>query len=127
MQMNVDIEKTQKYYCSIKTESLCDCNYCKNYYLQIKEAYPAVAVYLASLGVDIEKPFEVTSCKPDENGTLEYLSCWYIVFGSCPDTYRHRIGDVEFRVATSYPSTGIEKEHFVLEFSPILLKAILPL
>jgi hypothetical protein len=43
----VNIEKTQKYYHSIKPESLCDCNYCKNYYEQIKADYPAVASYLS--------------------------------------------------------------------------------
>lgn len=31
---------------------------------------------------------------------------------------------VEFRVATSYTSTGVEYEHFVIEFLPIRLKYI---
>jgi hypothetical protein len=124
--MNVNIEKTQKYYHSIKPESLCDCNYCKNYYEQIKADYPAVASYLDSLGVDIEKPFDISALEP-ENGMLEYCACWYIVFGSCPDDYRLKIGDVEFCVTTSHPSTGIEENHFVLEFSPIRLKMILSL
>jgi hypothetical protein len=122
----MNIKKTQKYYHSIGSESLCNCNYCKNYYAQIKADYPAVASYLASLGVDIEKPFDVSLLEP-ENGMLEYCACWYIVFGSCPDTYRHKIGDVEFHVASTHPSTEIEEEHFVLEFSPIRLKVILPL
>jgi hypothetical protein len=124
--MHVNIEKTRKYYHSIGPESLCDCNYCKNYYSQIKADYPAVASYLLSLGVAIEKPFDVSPLEP-ENGMLEYCACWYIVFGSCPDTYRHKIGDVEFRVASAHPSTEIEEEHFVLEFSPIRLKVIIPL
>jgi hypothetical protein len=124
--VNANIEKTQKYYHSIEPESLCDCNYCKNYYAQIKATYPAVTSYLASLGVDIEKPFDVSPLEP-ENGMLEYCACQYIVFGSCPDTYRHKIGDVEFCVTTSHPSTGIEEEHFVLDFSPIRLKVMLPL
>jgi hypothetical protein len=125
--MNVDMEKTRKYYDSIGQESLCDCNYCKNYYMQIKVDYPEVDLYLSSFGVDIEKPFETSPIEWEENGLLEYDFCQYIVFGSCPDTYSHRIGDVEFRVATDHPSTEIEEEHFVLEFSPICLKAILPL
>jgi hypothetical protein len=124
--MNVNIGKTQKYYHSIGTESLCDCNYCKNYYAQVKASYPEIASYLASLGVDIEKPFELSPLEL-ENGMLEYCACQYIVFGSCPDMYRHKIGDVEFHVASHHPSTEIEEEHFVLEFAPIRLKAILPL
>ena len=125
--MNVDVEETQKYYNSIKQESLCSCNYCKNYYRQIKSSYPAIASYLASFGVDIEKPFETSPLEPDINGMLEYCVCQYIVFGSCTSTYSHRIGEVNFRVASSYPSTGIKEEHFVLELSPIRLKVILPL
>jgi hypothetical protein len=125
--MNVDIEKTKTYYNAIEPESLCDCNYCKNYYTQIKGDYPAIAEYLASFGVDIEKPFETSPLELDADDMLEYCACQYIVFGGCPDTYRHKIGDVEFCVAASYPSTGIREEHFVLEFSPIRLKVILPI
>jgi hypothetical protein len=53
---------------------------------------------------------------------LEYCGCQYIAFGNCEPEYRHRIGDVEFRVATSYPSTGIEQKHFVIEMFPVRLK-----
>jgi hypothetical protein len=61
------------------------------------------------LGVDIEKPFDVSPLEP-ENGMLEYCACWYIVFGSCPDNYRHKIGDADFGVVSAHPSTGIEDE-----------------
>ena len=84
--------------------------------------YPLLEDYLASMGVDIEKPFELSPLEPDLNGILEYCSCQYIVFGSCQTGYSHTVGNVEVRVATSYPSTGIEGEYFVLDFSPIRLK-----
>ena len=84
-----------------------------------------MAEYLASLGVHIQKPFETSPLEPDENGMLEYCGCQYIVFGNCEPEYHHRIGDVEFRVATSYPGTGIEQEHFVIEFSPVRLRSII--
>lgn len=125
--MKVNAEKTRNYYNSIKTDSLCDCSYCKSYYTQIKAEYPEVSSYLASLGVDIEKPFETSPLEPEGNGILEYGGCRYIVFGSCSKTYHHRILDVEFHMASSHPSTGIEEEHFVLELAPIRLKAIFPL
>ncbi|HBF7557054.1 TPA: hypothetical protein KOX55_000395 [Clostridioides difficile] len=123
--MSVDVKKTQKYYNSIADNNLCDCNYCKNYYSQIKSAYPLVADYLASMGVDIEKPFEISPLEIDENGILEYCACQYIVFGNCQISYSHKIGNIEFRVATSYPNTGIKEEHFVIEFYPIRLKWII--
>lgn len=123
--MNVDITKTKEYYAAIADSELCDCSYCRNYKLQIKSAYPEVAEYLASLGVHIQKPFETSPLEPDENGMLEYCGCQYIVFGNCEPEYYHRIGDVEFRVATSYPSTGIEGDHFVIEFFPIRLRSVI--
>ena len=120
--MNVDITKTKEYYAAITNSKLCDCSYCRNYRLQIKSAYPEVAEYLASLGVDIQKPFETSPLEPDENGMLEYCCCQYIVFGNCEPEYYHRISDVEFRVATSHPGTGIDGDHFVIEFLPVRLR-----
>ena len=120
--MNVDIAKTKEYYAAIADSELCDCSYCRNYRLQIKSAYREVAEYLTTLGIDIEKPFETSPLEPDENGMLEYCGCQYISFGNCDSDYHHRIGDVEFRVATSYPSTGIEQEHFVIELYPVQLE-----
>lgn len=122
--MDVDVSATRDYYNSITDSALCNCGYCRNYRLQIKSVLPEVATYLEALGIDIEKPFETSPLEPDENGTLEYCGCQYIVFGSCDPEYRHRIGDVEIRIATSYPSTGIEQEHFVLELFPVRLKLV---
>lgn len=120
--MNVNIDQTRDYYRLLDSESQFDCNYCINYRLQIKTAYPDLAAYLNTLGVDIEKPYETSPLEPDENGFLEYCCCQYIVFGSCPSDYHHQINDVVFRLAASYPGTGIEQEHFVLEFYPIQLR-----
>lgn len=120
--MDIDIRKTQKYYHSISADDLCDCNYCKNYYSQIKSAYPLVAGYLASMGIDIEKPFELSPLEIDEKGFLEYCDCQYIVFGSCKAAYSHKIGNIEFRLTTLHPDTGMKDKYFVLEFDPIFLK-----
>ena len=120
--MNVNISGTRAFYNSITESSLCDCSYCRNYRLQIKSAVLNVAIYLDSWGIDIEKPLETSPLEPDENGMLEYCCCQYIVLGNCEPDYHHKIANIEFRVAKSYPSTGIEQEHFVLEFSPIKLK-----
>ena len=122
--MNVDIAKTKAYYNSIIETSMCDCAYCRNYRLQVKSAFPKVAEYLYSFGIDIEKPLETSPFEPDENGMLEYCGCQYIAFGNCNPEYHHTVDDVEFRIATSYPSTGIEQEHFVLELYPVQLKFV---
>ena len=122
--MNVDIANTKAYYNSITETSLCECAYCRNYRLQVKSAFPKVAEYLYSFGIDIEKPFETSPLEPDEKNMLEYCCCQYIVFGKCAPEYSYKIDDVEFRMATSHPHTGIEKEHFVLELFSIRLKYI---
>ena len=122
--MGIDIEQTRQYYTEIKTEDLCDCDYCKNYYLQVKEAYPLVADYLNELGVDIEKPFEISPLEP-VNGMLEYCVCQYVVYGKISGELVKKIGNVELGIATSYPSTNIRREHFVIDIYPIKLNWIM--
>lgn len=119
--MNVDIDETKKYYYSMNELQLCDCEYCKNYYIKISKKYKSIADYLSHLGIDIAKPFELSFLEADEKGILEYINCQYIAFGDCEDSFYHKIGDVEFFLSKFYPNTNIKKPHFVLEFSPIFL------
>ena len=74
--MNVDIAKTKAYYNSIIETSMCDCAYCRNYRLQVKSAFPKVAEYLYSLGIDIEKPL-----KPHHLNPMKIV-CWNTVVAS---------------------------------------------
>ena len=120
--MNVNVSGTRAFYHSITESSLCGCGYCRNYRLQVRSAFPDVAVYLGSLGIDIEKPFETSSLEPDEHGMREYCGCQYSGVGTCEPEFDRRIADIEFRVAKFHPETGIGQAHFVLEFSPIKLK-----
>lgn len=120
--MKPDIVKTKAYYSNLGPENICGCAYCRNYCAKVKDAYPEVACYLASLGVDIEKPFETSPLEPDEDGYLEYCVCQYVVFGACSSDYSYQIGDVIFGCSDCHPSTKIEEKHFVLDFYPIRLK-----
>ena len=122
--MDINIAKTKEYYTSIGKSLLCDCSYCQCYRKQIRSVYPKVAEYLDSLGVDIEKPFEISPLEPDEKNMLEYCCCQYIVLGKCNSKYSYQIDNVEFRMATSYPNTGVADEHFVIELFPIWLEFI---
>ena len=119
--MKPDLEKTRAYYRNLSPEDICDCAYCQNYCARVKAAYPEVARYLDSLGVDIEKPFEIFLPVPMADGALEYSICQYIVFGSCPEDFTHQIGDVTFGCSDCHPDTKIDEEHFVLDFYPIHL------
>jgi len=122
-----DIEKTKQYYSTLGKDYVCNCYYCENYCLQIKDEYPQIAAYLASYGIDIEKPLKIDIPVPGKNGCCTYDSCEYVVFGSCPDTYNHRIGNVTFFIPSSYPDPIPERKenYWVLAFGPIDLKKCL--
>lgn len=74
----MDIIKTENYYRALNSDSLCSCNYCRNYYKEIKATYPVLSDYLAGMGGDVEKPFEAMPLEPYE-GTIEYSGVQYIV------------------------------------------------
>ena len=80
--MNIDIVKTKEYYNSLSSDMLCDCDYCKLYYAKSRKEFSELALWLDKYGVDIEKPFEVMSLEPDDNGMLDYIGVQYIVFGN---------------------------------------------
>ena len=123
--LRVDLEKTKQYYSSLKQDDLCDCNYCKNYCQQVKTEFPEIASYLASLGIDIEKPFETMPLEPDEMGYIEYISAEYIVYGEPDGFVKTVIDSVTVDVTDTHPSTQINEAHFVIEIYPVRLKWII--
>ena len=118
--MLVNAEKTRAYYAALREEDLCDCAYCRNFRREMAGAYPEVAAYLATLGVEAEKAFETSPLEP-EDGFLPYCGCEYVVFGHCEEDYFHEIGGVTVRPTAFYPRTGLMEAHFVLSVSPICL------
>lgn len=119
--MKADREKTRRYYAALDREFLCSCDYCRLYAEKIRSSYPEVCRYLDLLGVDPEKPYETSPLEPDQHGILTYCACQYVVFGTCQEDFSHRIGEVQFQLAQSYPGTGLLDPHFILEFFPISL------
>ncbi|MCR4949773.1 MAG: hypothetical protein K6A40_00450 [Solobacterium sp.] len=120
----MDIEKTRTYYQNLKEEDVCQCRDCQYFVRHAKAAFPALAEYLASLGADIEKPFELMPLCPDENGQLLYIGEQYVLMGSSEDFVNTEIGGLEIRIADSHPITDISEEHFVIEVSSLSLKVI---
>ena len=118
----MNIEKTREYYSHLTSDDLCQCDYCKNYVKEIKAAYPEVAKYLDSIGIDIEKPFETMPLEPDENENIEYICGQYVVIGSSEGFQPQLVGDIEIDIAIHHPSSNISDEHFVIEIYNILLK-----
>lgn len=113
--MKVDLAKTKAYYQALKEESLCNCEPCKQYYLNARAFLPDLALWLDDNGVQIEKPFEVMSIALDESNEVCYLSIQYVLFGVCPKDFSFSHGDFEIQLANSHPSTEISEAHFVIE------------
>lgn len=117
----MDIRKTKDYYKTLREDDLCDCDYCKNYYKEIKAAYPLLAEYLEGIGVDIEKPFEAMPLEPYE-GWIEYMAVQYVVMGDPSDFAETEVAGVHIGIADSHPMTDIAEPHFVIELYPVTLK-----
>lgn len=121
--MKIDIRKNIDFYNSDDSEP-CQCDYCKNFYDKVEKAYPEIKEYLEQLGVDIKKPFELCSFPSDDNKTILYVGCQYIVFGECEKDFNKKIGNIEFtNNINHHPSTTITDEHFILDFGTIILSS----
>ena len=116
----MDIQRTEAYYRALRQETLCDCAYCRNYYQEIRAAYPALTAYLARLGIDIAKPFETMPLEPYA-GMIEYMAVQYVVMGMPDDFFATDVSGVQIGIADSHPTTDISEDHFVIEISPITL------
>ena len=113
----MDIEHTKEYYARLTEDDLCQCEYCRTYVREIRKALPRLAAYLGSLGVDIEKPFEVLPL--DETAEyMEYLAVQYVVIGSAEGFEENTLEGMDVSVTDSHPMTNIEEDHFVIEIVP---------
>lgn len=119
---NIYWKKNKKYYDSLSYDELCNCQWCTLFYSKARQEYPEIADWLAQLGIDIGKPFEVMSIDPDESGAVEYIAVQYIAFGTCDTDYNRSIGDVNVRITQSYPNPEVEGDYFVLEIGPMQLE-----
>ena len=120
--MKINMKKTKDYYLSEKSEP-CECIDCQNYVTQIKQKNSNIASYLASMNIDVLRPFELLSVDVSDS-EIEYLLCQYIVYGSCEDDYSTCIDNISFGKSNCHPPTNIKEEHFILEFGPIILDRI---
>ena len=111
----MDIEKTKSYYSEIKKEDICNCIYCRNLTDEIKQAYPDVSEFLASLGVDAEKPFEVFLPSDPVNGYMDYYIVQYLIAGDPDDFKETKIGDISIGISDCHPTANYEGEHFIID------------
>ncbi len=117
----MDIERTRAYYAALTAEDLCGCDSCRNFYQEVRAAYPETAAFLDGWGVAIEKPFESFPLGCREAGYEEYRNVQYVVFGGRDGFEPCEVGGVRIGLAESHPVTDIEEPHFVIELEPFRL------
>jgi len=120
--MKIDLLKNLEYYKSDNSIP-CDCEVCKIFYNNIKDKYPKIVAYLEKINVEVLRPFELVWIENNENKTIEYEGCQYIVFGKCDDDFKFQIDEVVFENNICFHSSTdhIKEEHFVLDFGKIIL------
>ena len=119
----MDIEKTKAYYAQIKREDICQCIYCQNLIDEIRQAYPDVAEYLLSSGVDIERPFEVfLPIEDHDKGYMDFPVVQYLIAGDSGGFRETKIGDVEIGISDCHPSAAYEGEHFIIDAGTFHIK-----
>ncbi|KIL35035.1 hypothetical protein SD71_15335 [Cohnella kolymensis] len=76
--LEVDFDRTSKFYNDMDDEIQCDCLSCQNYRLYLKKNN-GVRSFFQQLGIDPFKDGDYTSYGVPENGRLLYLGVYHIV------------------------------------------------
>ncbi len=119
----MDIEKTKEYYVEMKREDICDCIYCQNLIDEVKQAYPDVAAYLLSLGVNIERPFEVfLPIEDHDNGYMDYPIVQYLMVGNSSDFKETKVGNIEIGICDCHPTATYKGEYFIIDAGTFHIK-----
>ena len=111
----MDIEQTKAYYTGIKREDICGCPYCQNFIDEVRHSYPEAAAYLASVGVDIERPFEVLLPTDSADGYMDYHLVQYLIAGDVNDFQETKVGDITITISTCHPAATYKGAHFIID------------
>ena len=113
--LHVDVEKTKAYYSALREEDLCDCEGCRYYRANVRQAFPKIADYLDSLGMDIAKPFHVSYVELEKENKMLYNACCYVAFGECGLDFSQTVDGAVLTRAGACPDSGVEEPHIELE------------
>ncbi len=77
--IDVDVEKTREYYVNPETAPRpCTCTGCRNFREYAKNCPDTLRDFTVSLGIDIEKPYEVYGINETGDGKLLYGGWWHL-------------------------------------------------
>lgn len=124
--LDVNINETKDYY---KSNEICDCLPCQNYYAQVKENFKVVDKFLSELGVNIFRP-DSTSWIEDGN-MIKYLDITYTICGKILEKsgYNFIINDsksIPIMITNKFvPNNHKNKNWFCVSISDITLPFII--
>lgn len=113
--LHIDLEKTRAYYSALREEELCHCEDCRYYRAHVRQAFPKIADYFDSLGMDIVKPFHVSYVELEKESKMLYIACCYIAFGDCGLDFSQTIDGTVLTRAGTCPDSGVEVPHIELQ------------
>lgn len=120
--LRVDIEKTKVYYSALREEDLCDCEGCQYYRAHVRQAFPIIADYFDSLGMDIAKPFHVSYVELEKENKMLYMACCYVAFGECGLDFSQTFDGAVLTRAGACPDSGVEEPHIELEIEELTMR-----
>ena len=120
-ELTIDIEKTKAYYSALREEELCDCEGCQYYRAHVRHAFPIIADYFDSLGMDIAKPFHVSYVELKKENKMLYIACCYVAFGDCGLDFSQTIDGMVLTRAGACPDSGVEEPHIELEIEELTM------
>ncbi|MBR4538871.1 MAG: hypothetical protein IKO52_08515 [Clostridia bacterium] len=120
--LRVDVEKTKAYYSAFREEDLCDCEGCRYYRAHVRHAFPIIADYFDSLGMDIAKPFHVSYVVLKKENKMLYIACCYVAFGDCGLDFSQTIDGMVLTRAGACPDSGVEEPHIELEIEELTMR-----
>ena len=120
----MDIEKTREYYLIYNRKDTCQCEYCQNLIDEIRAAYPELALFLDSIGVDIERPFEASMPYEYKKRIWNFTYVQYLVVGNTDGFQETKIKDITVGICTCHPSATYNEEHFIIEFGPVFVNVL---
>lgn len=118
----MNIKKTKEYYSMLKRDNICSCDYCQNLIDEIKQSYPEVAEYLLTLGINIERPFEVFLPIETDDGYMDYYSVQYLIPGDISGFEETKIGCISINITELHPDATYNGTYFVIEAGTFHIK-----
>ncbi len=128
-EFDIDMERTMAY-SAAEAADHCDCAYCRNFYEAVDYDCPALRIFLAQFGIDVEAPDELMPYEkiptPDGLDNLVLYSGKYVVFGSIvkPGKTRFALGAVDLW-PTEKTDFDFEDPHFVISMEESEIRWVL--